>query len=301
MSNQRYTLPANHTEDSVADLDFMFTPILQNGDQHPLGGRLLYLSTAKYEQDWNCSVHAHNFSELFFITGGKGFFMAKGRKFPIERSQLVIINPHVEHAEFSSRDQPLEYMVLGIDGLQFTPMVPSDSPVIHIPQPHPKIEFYMNALRDEMQLSLYGHEAVCQNLLNIILLLILRHKEIRVSITAYNDVSAECIAVKDYIDAHFKDPITLELLAQQAHQNKYYIAHTFKDAFGISPIKYLMERRVEESKYLLDETDFSISQIASIIGFSSSSHYSQAFRRLTDMSPNEYRKKFRNPASLRCE
>ena len=296
MSNKRYMLPANHSEDTLEELNFLFTPILQNGDQHSLAARLLYLSTAKYEQDWNCSVHAHSFSELFYITGGKGYFMAKGRKFPIEKNNLIIINPQVDHAEFSSRDHPLEYIVLGIDGLQFTPSgsEQEELPAIHIAQAVPQMGFYMEALRDEMQKGLYAHEAICQNLLNIILLLILRHREVQVSITAFNNVSSECIAVRDYIDAHFKDPITLELLAQQAHQNKYYIAHTFKDAFGISPIKYLMERRVEESKILLDETDFSIGQIASIIGFSSSSHYSQAFRRLAGMSPNEYRKKVRN-------
>ena len=296
MSNKRYMLPANHSEDTLADLNFLFTPVLQNGESHALAARLLYLSTARYEQDWNCSVHAHSFSELFYITGGKGYFMARGQKFPIEKGQLIIINPQVEHAEFSSRDYPLEYIVLGIDGLQFNPGNPQ-LPAIH--QSFPQIGFYMEALRQEMQQGLYAHDAVCQNLLNIILLLILRHREIQVSITAFSNVSAECLAVREYIDAHFKDPITLEELARQAHQNKYYIAHTFKDAFGISPIKYLMERRVEESKHLLDETDFSIGQIASIIGFSSSSHYSQAFRRIADMSPNEYRKRTRQISSAR--
>ncbi len=90
------------------------------------------------------------------------------------------------------------------------------------------------------------------------------------------------------------DPITLDLLARQAHQNKYYVAHTFKEAFGISPIKYLMERRVEESKYLLEETDYSIGQIASITGFSSASHFCQAFRRITGTTAIDYRKKMRS-------
>ena len=289
-------MPANHDEDTMADLNFLFTPVLQSGDQHALAARLLFLSTAKYEHDWNCSVHAHSFSELFYITGGRGYFMAKGKKFPIEKNHLIIINPQVDHAEFSSRDFPLEYMVLGIDGLQFTPLTGSsdDCPAIHIPQAFPQIGAYMDALKEEMQQGLFGHDIICQNLLNIILLLIMRHREIQVSITAFSNVSSECVAVKEYIDDHFKEPLTLELLARQAHQNKYYIAHTFKDAFGISPIKYLMERRVEESKMLLGDTDFSIGQIASIIGFSSSSHYSQAFRRVTEMSPNEYRKKVRS-------
>ena len=51
---------------------------------------------------------------------------------------------------------------------------------------------------------------------------------------------------------------------------------------------------MDESKYLLAETDLSIGQIAAIVGFSSSSHYSQAFRRSMNQSPNEFRKKCRS-------
>ena len=213
----------------------------------------------------------------------------------MEKGHLLIVNPQVEHGEFSSESSPLEYTVLGIEGLQFTPStVQQDGlPAIHIPQAPEAVIRCMEILRDEFQNPRPGQEAVCQNLLNIIILMILRQKDMRLSITAFNNVSSECISIKEYIDSHFKDPITLDLLAQQTHQNKFYIAHTFKEAFGISPIKYLMERRVDESKYLLEETDLSIGQIGSIIGFSSSSHYSQAFRRSTSFSPNEFRKQFR--------
>lgn len=294
MSNQRYMLP--YSQEFQTDLRFPLTSQYLGDSENPLTLRLLYLSSSRYENDWNCTLHSHSFSELFYITSGKGYFLVKGHKCPVEKNHLIIINPQIEHSEFSSEERPLEYVVLGIEGLQFTPSTTQqeDIPVVHITQADSRIAHCIDGLRDEVQYSRPGQEAICQSLLNIILLLILRQKDIHVAITAFNNVSAECMAIKDYIDSHFKDPITLDLLAQQAHQNKYYVAHTFKEAFGVSPIKYLMERRVEESKYLLEETDYSIGQIASIMGFSSSSHYSQAFRRSTSLSPNEYRKQSRS-------
>ena len=293
MSNQRYSLP--HQPDFQPELSFPLVPLHMGDDQNPLTARLLYLSTSKYEKDWSCALHSHTFSELFYITGGKGYFIVSGRKCPVETGSLIIINPQIEHGEFSSETHPLQYTVLGIEGLQFTPTTvqKDDSSVIQITQSNKTISACINALKEELEHPQQSQEAICQNLLNIILLLIQRQKDIHISITAFNNVSMECMAIKDYIDRHFKDPLTLDQLAQQAHQNKYYVAHTFKEAFGISPIKYLMERRVEESKYLLDETDSSIGQIASIVGFSSSSHYSQAFRRSVSMSPNEYRRQSR--------
>lgn len=187
---------------------------------------------------------------------------------------------------------PLEYVVLGIDGLQFFSRdnALSAFSVIRLPGASSRIRLYIEQLLREVQEKHYGREAICQYLLNIILVLILGYQKVDISITAARNISAECAAVKNYIDNHFREPITLEDLAEAAHQNKYYVAHMFKDAFGISPIRYLTERRVEESRYLLTDTSYVISEIAAITGFSSSSVFSQTFRRIVGMSPNEFRR-----------
>ena len=75
--------------------------------------------------------------------------------------------------------------------------------------------------------------------------------------------------------------------------NKYYLSHSFKREYNISPINYMISRRIEESKYLLAETDLSMSQIAQLLGFSSLSYFSQVFRRTQSISPMEYRKSTR--------
>ena len=74
---------------------------------------------------------------------------------------------------------------------------------------------------------------------------------------------------------------------------KYYLSHVFKREFGISPINYMISRRLEESKYLLAETDLSMSQIAQLLGFSSLSYFSQVFHRTQNMTPLEYRQSVR--------
>ena len=99
----------------------------------------------------------------------------------------------------------------------------------------------------------------------------------------------QCAAVRRYIDLHFKEPLTLEQLSEEAHMNKYYLSHVFKREYGVSPINYMISRRFDESKYLLAETDLSMSQIAQLLGFSSSSYFSQAFRKTQGVSPMEFR------------
>lgn len=99
--------------------------------------------------------------------------------------------------------------------------------------------------------------------------------------------------IRRYIDNHFKEDLTLDHLAEMAHLNKYYLAHSFRKEFGTSPINYLISRRVAESRFLLRETDYSLSLITEILGFSSLSYFSQCFHRAEGMSPTEYRKQNR--------
>ena len=83
------------------------------------------------------------------------------------------------------------------------------------------------------------------------------------------------------------------------HISKYHLSHTFQKEFHTSPISYLIARRIQESRFLLRETDHTLSQIAEILGFSSLSYFSQSFRRAEGMSPLEYRRMNRQSRGAR--
>ena len=76
------------------------------------------------------------------------------------------------------------------------------------------------------------------------------------------------------------EDITLQTLSDLTYLNKYYLVHAFKNYKGVSPINYLINRRLVEAKHLLATTNYPISKIAASIGFSSQSYFSQ-FRKKT--------------------
>ena len=299
MSNRRYQLAqqpsntASHILSAQSESDFTYVPVDQGESGNSLNARLLYVTSAKYEGDWHSTAHSHAFSELFLVLEGKGQFLVNGAYQDVHRNDLVIVNPQVEHTEVSLESSPLEYIVLGVDGLQFSDKEDSrvPSPSLLLPNASSRIRHYMELLLDEVQREHPGHDAICQNLMNIILILIMGQKTVGISVSASRNISPECAAIRNYIDTHFLDPLTLEYLSQVAHQNKYYSAHAFKEAVGISPIRYLTERRVDEAKYLLTDTNYTIGEICGIAGFSSVSVFSQTFKRVTALTPNEYRKR----------
>lgn len=301
MSNLRYDLKETATkgQGDASELEFIYTPPARAEKDTSLNARLKYVTAARYEGDWHSNIHSHAFSELFLVTGGVGQVLVDGRWYDVKENDFIIINPQVEHTEVSRKEAPLEYIVLGIEGLQFVSRSDPYDRRVAVPfiqnegELSGRIRRYMELLLEEVQQERYENGVICQNILNIILFLIHSCQMTDVSITAATNITAECAAVRNYIDAHFKEPITLDVLAHATHRNKYYVAHAFKSAFGISPIKYLMERRVKESKYLLADTDYSVGDISALLGFSSASHFSQAFRRSTGETPNEYRKAIR--------
>ena len=83
------------------------------------------------------------------------------------------------------------------------------------------------------------------------------------------------------------------MLFRSKHLNKYYLAHSFKNNVGVSPIEYLNQVRIREAQTLLETTDYNIANISGMIGFSSQSYFTQTFRRHLNETPSEYRKRMR--------
>lgn len=96
--------------------------------------------------------------------------------------------------------------------------------------------------------------------------------------------------VRTYIEEHLGGDLRLEHLAREAGIDTHVFTRAFRRAFDITPHQYVLERRLERAKRLLVDTDMPIVEIALRAGFSSQSHLSTAFRRLTGTSPAAYRR-----------
>lgn len=259
--------------------------------------KLLYISIARYSTEWNSMLHTHPCAEVFFVTDGSGFLRTNDQTMPIGTNDVIIVNSNIEHTEVSSDISPLEYIVMGVDGLE---AIPSDGDsdeqlggcsIIHFQSGSEQILFYLRCLLAEIENRHPGYNTVCQDLLEVVLLLLMRHSQFTVTFvpTAHKS-SKECAVARRYIENHFKENLTLDDLAAAAHVSKYYLVHSFTREYGTSPINYLLTCRIQESLYLLSRTRLSLSQISGMLGFSSPSYFSQSFRRIQGISPMEYRK-----------
>jgi AraC family transcriptional regulator len=95
--------------------------------------------------------------------------------------------------------------------------------------------------------------------------------------------------VADYIDQHLDEPISLSTLAGLARLSPFHFARAFKQSFGVPPHRYHTSRRIERAKTLQASPSHSVTNIAIDVGFTETSSFTKAFRKLAGVTPTQYR------------
>ena len=271
--------------------------LMMESDIKSLSFQLESITKSKYDSDWHSTLHTHPFTELFYVVDGKGEFNIQGQRFPVKPNDFVIINPQVEHTELSSPDEPLEYIVLGINGLSFSNLTPVSEgghqfSFFNLRDEQKDILRYLNAMVQEATSQSMSYELVCHNLLEILLIKILRHQHFDLEVGKQSKATKDISFIKHYLETYYHESIQLEDLASMTHLSRFYISHSFKKEIGMSPMEYLIAIRIKESKILLRTTNYSISQVADIVGFTTPTYFSKQFRKSTGISPTDYREQY---------
>lgn len=271
---------------------------LDSEDIQKLNARLLYISASKYENDWFSIPHVHYFTELIYVVHGNGIFIQGNQSFPITANDLIIIPPYVQHTESSKASSPLEYIVLGIEGITFHAEGEPSQNILYNYGKHSETLILLKMLLKEAESKGRWYDLVCHDILEILLVQIIRSQSLIPAPLSSSRMPKECSQIKQYLDSHYSESITLDWLADWIHMNKYYMVHAFTEYTGMSPIHYLNKRRLEVSRELLKTTDHPISRIASLVGFSSQSYFAQVFKKDCGLSPASYRKKSSNTKAV---
>ncbi len=104
------------------------------------------------------------------------------------------------------------------------------------------------------------------------------------------EVGGVVAAARDHIDAHYDEKYSLEALAAKVHVSPGHLHTLFRSHLGLTPLDYLMEKRIEVAKRLMASGEDTMAEISKKVGFSSQSYFGKVFRRRTGMTPAKYRK-----------
>lgn len=264
----------------------------QDLQTHECGATLEYISSTKYKEEGSGLLHTHPFTELFYVTKGKGQYQIEHTYYSVEAGDLLLLRSNVAHAEVSLAANPMECIVLGFSAANALPdlLTPNVFRVLHLDSSANQIQSYLSLMLQEVTKRRPRYAEVCQHLFEALLIQLIREfSPILLPIDKDAPLSKKAKQIKEFIEKHYLENITLESLAQQAQVSKYYLAHTFEQYYKISPMQYVQSLRLNEAKTLLRTTNIPTRRIASIVGYSTHGYFNQRFVKFEGMTPTEYR------------
>lgn len=146
----------------------------------------------------------------------------------------------------------------------------------------------MEAMEEIAQQGIADHAQIC-NMLGGALKIV--YQKIFAASTIHFSQPKKSLAldILYYINDHYDQDISLTLLSQELFVSTSYISSEFKREFNISPINYLINRRICEAKWYLINTQLPVSEIAKRVGYDNSYHFSKLFTKRSGTSPEHFR------------
>lgn len=250
------------------------------------------VATGRFEPDSHSTLHFHSNLQIYFVTEGKGALQFPLRRCFVYPGDIVLINPNVQHTEYSSQLKPLEYIAVELDQLEYKTKIGNDWGFLHFQrEDFQELLSLAHMIQSELTQKDLHFRLICSHLAEALLLRLLREDSFEL-IQPQRSIR-DCRFIHNYITEHFAEKNDLDSLAALADVNKYHLAHTFKELYGYPINVHLQKCRIQEATRLLRETKLSITEICHQVGFHTLCHFTNIFREHMGMTPRDYRKTHR--------
>lgn len=254
-------------------------------------------------------LHWHSEFEINFIIDGSADYIVGDEKFTSRPGDIIIAAPGVLHSAYPHVGMTQKYDVflfsadmLGAasgDRLAAEIIFPIVSGKLRV-NPHiTKDHVYYGEIRMSVEnmISAALGDSACLDLLikselSRLFWLLLESVDIAKADSAKTTACEMIRPAIDYMDLHFAENITISKLARTVNMSESYFMMKFREASGISAVEYLNHIRIKAVCQKLIGTEKPTSEIAFCCGFRNLSNFNRIFKRVTGMTPKEYRSGF---------
>lgn len=266
---------------------------------------LCYTWRKKIREDFSPPriLHSHeDIIELLLITAGSASYTLDGRKYAVEEGDIIVINAGVMHDEDARLTANTSALLIGLKEVRVVgepdgKLIPAEAyPILTLGEQFPFIQSIMQTIHDLSDLDAVQYTETCQFLavgMVCMLLRLFQQRGFQQQTESKNEILAQ--RIQRYIDTHYQEDFTLQDVGEAVHINPYYVSHIFKESAGYSPMQYAIRLRIGQAQALLAATNYTITQIAGMVGYDNPSHFNTMFTKYIGMSPSKYRKIFLPP------
>jgi len=274
---------------------------------------LLHVDHVKLNEKWNYPNVISPYYRIYYIDGGEGFIATKQEKIKLEQGYFYIIPSYIlchlfcntylsqyflhffEESEsislFEHNRKVIKVAANETDTVNFKRLLQinpgrginrSDNPTVY-----EKNMYY----KSYQELNKTVSDSVYFETQGIILQMISRFLNAHPFKNKNPDpVPSKILETIRYIQVNLSEELTVNYLSDRANLHPDYFSRLFLKYTGQRPSTYLHEKRIERAQYLIATTTLSYSEIAEKTGFENLSYFSKMFKRVTGLTPGEYRK-----------
>ncbi len=255
----------------------------------------------EFDKNYVTEIDKHPFYELIFVSNGELKVISESFTGSLEKNHMIIHTPNEKHS-LSSGNSSATVIIIGFtckginDCLTNTPLILSD---IHIKTlaetvkearnvfapPHNVPVYNMKKNKNQI----YGSEQMLKVSLERFFINLIREN----SKTYFKEVQSNNFNVKEivsYIDDKYKEKITLNELSFIFGTNRTTLCKEFKLATGKSVLNYVLEKKINDAKAMISNTNDTFTEISNMLNFESIHYFTRLFKKKTGYSPKEYRK-----------
>ena len=163
----------------------------------------------------------------------------------------------------------------------------------------PEYKMSFRKIIRELQQCEYGYEDYIASSFNNILLLVSRQQQNGENYTV--TIPEEIEMAVSYFNENYNTKISVAQYAESLHISTNWFIRNFKQHMKMSPAQYLLSLRMVNAQSLLENTDYSVGEIAEIVGYDNQLYFSRVFKKEYGISPAQYRKRAENQSAAPME
>ncbi len=249
--------------------------------------------------------HYHSYYELYYLYSGERYYFIQDKTYHITGGAFVLINPYEIHQTGNLGSFGYDRMLIHFSKellADYLDVEPGINPYenlekeIHIISLEPWQQNFVETLLSTMEAEFKNNGLKENAYIKLTLLQLLlflnscKPGDGDEALPQINATQKTIFEIIGYINNSFSENITLESISDKYFLSTYYFSRTFKEVTGFNFVEYLNNVRIKEAKKLLLNTDRTINEISSNVGFNSNTHFGRVFKSMEGLSPSEYRK-----------
>lgn len=234
---------------------------------------------------------------IHYILSGEGTFCAEGTEYKLGKNDLFMIAPGQTTVYSADEENPWSYVWVGFNGLKAESYMNASGLTIDCPVLHYNLTKELKPLFLDMintpSIPMVQEAEQLGYFYHVLSGLIENGTHLQKKKTPSNRKEIYLRKALSFIDIHYAENITVTDIADFISVDRTYLFSLFKTLLNMSPQQFLLNYRVSKAAIMLEFSELSVAEIANYVGYTDPLTFSKVFRKSTQLSPLQYRKKKR--------